>query len=429
MTTPLDPYANEYGVSLFDFASDAYDQWLVGLPYVAKRSDGTVKASAQPKLVCDVWPTIQPICIRLEANGKAELGARLERAFRDVEDYARIIDHYCESDAFGFNLWAYGDPVLATLPAVDAEPQALLAQAEEIGECELSEELYFTAFEREWAAEVGRRCAETEIEKYGHLPTDDYAERAEMRAWACFWLAAQLRRHGLSHGEASGYLEEYLSRHGVVCETKTPVIREALGRAFGMGIYPLPVMESEEVRAALDGLWTALSEIRGATAPPPGVPELSEGPLSYEDLAPLSVATAADSPEQDGEDVPGEPAPSGQDAIGSRPEPDPYDPRAVNWFGKRLYLGAKDSQVARLFWVLAKRLGHACPWDEIRRSVFDESAASPTREVKQVKQHVRTIVSKLKDRLEEHGLADHVLITCETPRQLPSYTMIVRSSR
>jgi hypothetical protein len=83
--------ANEHGVSLFDFASDAYEQWLEGLPCVEKRSDGTVRAFAHPELARDVWPTIQPICIRLEANGKADLGVRLERAFREVEDYARII--------------------------------------------------------------------------------------------------------------------------------------------------------------------------------------------------------------------------------------------------------------------------------------------------------------------------------------------------
>ena len=423
MTTPLDPYANEYGVSLFDFASDAYDQWLVGLPYVAKRSDGTVKASAQPKLVCGVWPTIQPICIRLEANGKAELGARLERAFRDVEDYARIIDHYCESDEFDFNLWAYGDPVLDTLPAVGAEPQALLAQAEEIGECELSEDLYFTAFEREWAAEVGRRCAETEIEKYGHPPTDDYAERAEMRAWACFWLAAQLRRHGLSHGEASGYLEEYLSRYGVVCETKTPVIREALGRAYGMEIYPIAPMELEETRAALDGLWTVLSQIRVAAIPRPAMTERpmrppSQGAPQTKPAAPRvapQVARAAS---------PDAPEPRDDEDITVNPERDPNDDRVVYWFGKRLYLGGPSTQIAKLFRLLLSRMGYAFSWDQVRSAVFDDGQP---RNEEQVKQHLRTVVSKLRTQLKEHRLDDHVIIMCESDRDLTSYSMHLRS--
>ena len=260
------PYVNEQGVSLFDLVLDLYDRWLMDLPYVRSGRGGAVAGDSQPKLVREVWPTVQQLCIRLETDGKGDLAARLERAFRDAEDYARIIDNYCESEQFDYRLWEYGDPALDTLPTVDAEPPALLAQAEEIGECEPTEDLYFAAFQREWAAELGKRSTEIEIEKYGHPSTDDYAERTEMRAWACFWLAAQLNQRGLSHQEARGYLERYLSSHMVVSEMKYPIIHEALGRAYGMDIYPIAPLESEEVDQGLEGLTAVVLEIRDALA-------------------------------------------------------------------------------------------------------------------------------------------------------------------
>jgi len=266
MAKQNDPYLNEEGVSLFDLSLDLYDRWLMGLPYLYTGRDGSVTGKSQPELVREVWPTVQQLCIRLEARSKGDLAARLERAFRDAEDYARIIDNYCESEQFDHRLWAYGDPVLDTIPTVEAEPEALLAQAEEIGECDLTEDLSFTAFEREWAAELGRRSAEIEIEKYGRLPTDDYAERTEMRAWGCFWLAAQLHRKGLSRQEARSYLERYLSSHMVVSETKYPVIHEALGRAYGMSIYPIAPLASEEVDQGLEGLPAVVLEIRDVLA-------------------------------------------------------------------------------------------------------------------------------------------------------------------
>jgi hypothetical protein len=260
------PYVNEHGVSLFDFVLDLYDQWLEGLPYVESGSGGQVTAHAQPELVREVWPTVQQLCVRLEAHDKSDLAARVERAFRDAEDYARIIDNYCQSEQFDYHLWAEGDDALDTIRTVEAEPAALLAQAREIGECKLTEDLHFTAFERQWAADLGQRCAQIEVDKCGHPPTDDYAERTEMRAWACFWLAAQLQRRGLSHQEARGYLERYLSSHMVVSEMKCPVIHEALGRAYGMSIYPIAPLESEEVDQGLEGLPAVVLEIRDALA-------------------------------------------------------------------------------------------------------------------------------------------------------------------
>lgn len=266
MTDGTNIYSDEAGRSLFDVVLDLYDEWLAGIPYLNGHGD-TVKAATRSELVRDVWPVVERTCVRLEAQGKGDLAARLERAFRDAEDYARLIDNYCQSERFDYHLWAYGDRVLDTIPTVQAEPEALLAQAEEIGKCELTEDLHFTAFERQWAADLGQQCAQIEVEKYGHPPTDDYAERTEMRAWACFWLAAQLHRKGLSHQEARGYLERYLSSQGVVSEAKYRIIHEALGRAYGMSIYPVAPLESEEVDQGLEGLPTVVLETRDALAP------------------------------------------------------------------------------------------------------------------------------------------------------------------
>ena len=289
------PYVNEHGACLFELVLDSYDPWLEGLPYVRSGSGGAVVGYSQPELVREVWPTVQRLCIRLGADGKGDLAARVERAFRDAEDYARIIDNYCQSEQFDYHLWTYGDPVLDTILTVDAEPAALLAQAEEIGERELTEDLYFTAFEREWAAELGKRSTEIEIEKYGHPSTDDYAERTEMRAWACFWLAAQLHRKGLSHQEARGYLERYLSSVLCVSEAKGIIIREALGRAYGMHIHPIAPLESEEVILALDGFCAVVVEIRSAVTAmnEPEVPS-KEQPRS--DEAPADEGAAKGAP-------------------------------------------------------------------------------------------------------------------------------------
>ena len=58
------------------------------------------------------------------------------------------------------------------------------------------------------------------------------------------------------------------------------------------------------------------------------------------------------------------------------------------------------------------------------RSVHEEARR---REVKKIRQHVRQVVSKLRNQLKEKKIDDHVSITCENPKELPSYTMHLRS--
>lgn len=110
-------------------------------------------------------------------------------------------------------------------------------------------------------------------------------------------------------------------------------------------------------------------------------------------------------------------------------EPDRHDARVIHWFGKRLYLGGEHTQIAQLFWLLAERIGHTCPWSEVCVAVFGRNVHEEARrrEVKKIRQHVRQVVSKLRNQLKEKKIDDHVSITCENPKELPSYTMHLRS--
>ena len=236
MDVPANPcYIDEYGFCLFDAALRAFDLWVEGIPYVTSEAPGVV-AHAQRQLVRDVWPPVEKLCIRLEAQDKGELSSRIERAFRDVEDYARSIDSYCESSKFDFDLWLYGDAARFNFAPVDGDIASLLERAGVEGQ--LSEEDDFDHWRdgREWTRELGERSAQIEIQKYGHPPTDDYVRQVALWAWACFWLASHLRHKRLDHHEAHGPLESYLSQRAVISETKYPIIREALGRAYGMRI-------------------------------------------------------------------------------------------------------------------------------------------------------------------------------------------------
>lgn len=110
------------------------------------------------------------------------------------------------------------------------------------------------------------------------------------------------------------------------------------------------------------------------------------------------------------------------------PEEDPYDSRVASWFGKRVYLG-RDTQVSRLFWLLAKRLGVPHDLGQVQRAV-DGMETNPDDQGEQQflksMNRVRKAVSKLRDRLREHELDTHVMIVKEGPNERPSYTMIRR---
>jgi hypothetical protein len=254
-------YINEYGHSLFEQVLTVYDRWLEGIPYVSGGDDVT-ESQTHRMLVRDVWPAVQQLCIRLEAADKGELAARIEGAYRDAEDYARIIDDYCRSDKFDYNLWQFGDLAMDSMQyEKERDPTVLSAKAEVIGNQSVTD---FDAwcYRCQWVRELGEKSEQIEIEKYGHAPFDDYAQVVARWAWACFWLAAQLRYHKVDHHQARAHLEKLLASLCFVSETKDPIVDESLGRAYGMRIHPFAPLESQEISASLEGLITVVAETR-----------------------------------------------------------------------------------------------------------------------------------------------------------------------
>jgi len=109
------------------------------------------------------------------------------------------------------------------------------------------------------------------------------------------------------------------------------------------------------------------------------------------------------------------------------PQEDPHDTRKAIWAGKPIYLGT-DTQVSRLFWLLAKPVGRACSLAEVQRAidVFETDSDRPSDEVRKAGQRVRKAFSKLRERLREAGLDDHVLILREGEQSNPEYSMVWR---
>jgi hypothetical protein len=108
---------------------------------------------------------------------------------------------------------------------------------------------------------------------------------------------------------------------------------------------------------------------------------------------------------------------------------DEHDPRIAWCVGKRIYLG-DDTQVSRLFWLLASPLGRACSLGEVQRAVdgmetprqIDESG----EEYKKAGQRVRKAISKLRSRLIEGGADNHLIINRGGNQKYPEYTMVLR---
>jgi len=107
------------------------------------------------------------------------------------------------------------------------------------------------------------------------------------------------------------------------------------------------------------------------------------------------------------------------------PEVDPFDNRVVHWFGRRLYVG-RDTQISRLFWLLARHLGRPNDLAEVQRTVLGHAAEPEDKDFKRVMARLRTVVSKLRKQLREHGLDTHVMILHEGASELPAYTMVRR---
>jgi hypothetical protein len=112
------------------------------------------------------------------------------------------------------------------------------------------------------------------------------------------------------------------------------------------------------------------------------------------------------------------------------PEPDPHDTRTAIWVGKRIYLG-DDTQVSRLFWLLARPVGAARSYEEVQRAVdgVEPDHHRSAHEEKKAEQRMRKAISKLREAMEEAKLDHHVVIVRGGPQTDREYSMVWRYSR
>jgi hypothetical protein len=108
---------------------------------------------------------------------------------------------------------------------------------------------------------------------------------------------------------------------------------------------------------------------------------------------------------------------------------DEHDLRIAWCVGKRIYLG-HDTQVSRLFWLLALPVGRAHTLAEVQRAIDGIETARDMdetgEEYQKASQRVRKAISKLRAAIEEGGAADHVLIVRAGSQSDPEYTLVLR---
>ncbi len=115
-----------------------------------------------------------------------------------------------------------------------------------------------------------------------------------------------------------------------------------------------------------------------------------------------------------------------EDEDSSGPKPHPLYTHSAVCMGKPIYLG-DDTQVSRLFWLLAKPLGVAKSFSEVQCAVDGvEIVYRKPDDKKKARQRVRKAVSKLRAALREDGLDDHLVITGPGSREMPEYAMVRR---
>jgi hypothetical protein len=97
--------------------------------------------------------------------------------------------------------------------------------------------------------------------------------------------------------------------------------------------------------------------------------------------------------------------------------------------GKRIYLG-NDTQVSRLFWLLASTVGRACSLAGVQRAVdLQESSrevGTEESEIRKSHQRVRKAISKLRAALMEAEVDHHLVIIRGGSQNAPEYTMLLR---
>lgn len=114
------------------------------------------------------------------------------------------------------------------------------------------------------------------------------------------------------------------------------------------------------------------------------------------------------------------------------PQRDELAKGVVWWFGKRLYVGNK-TMLYDLFHLLADHPGRWHSVTEIEQIVFKTRLALATcdddrsrRESRQARQRLRKLISRLKERMREHGLDDHAIVVPTTDkRRGPGYVLLL----
>jgi hypothetical protein len=143
----------------------------------------------------------------------------------------------------------------------------------------------------------------------------------------------------------------------------------------------------------------------------------------------LRLAKAEASPPKDDE-KPQRADPTTENDAGVRR--DPHDDRIAWCMGTRIYLG-NDTQVSRLFWLLASPVGRACSLGEVQRAVdgmeTNADLGVSAAELRKAGQRVRKVISRLRKALREWGADAHLLIVRGGSAKDPEYTMVFRHAR
>lgn len=94
------------------------------------------------------------------------------------------------------------------------------------------------------------------------------------------------------------------------------------------------------------------------------------------------------------------------------PEPDPLDRRYAVWIGKRIYVG-DNTDVAKLFWLLAQPLGRPRLIGEVQRAVEGyetHHGYSSQKDCRRSSQRIRKVASVLRGRIRDAGLENRLLV-------------------
>jgi hypothetical protein len=142
-----------------------------------------------------------------------------------------------------------------------------------------------------------------------------------------------------------------------------------------------------------------------------------------------SSDTASDSPPKSSDEIP-----SDEEFSESfdGPRIDEHDDRVVWWIDKRIYLG-RDTQISRLFWLLARPVGAACSLAEMQRALdgmeTNTNVGSASDEIEKAGIRLRKAIAKLRAALRDSGLDSHFVIHRGGGQGEPEYSLIPRYTR